>query len=146
MSVYLARIGVSCRRSRLQVAVGCTPKWTDTCSRPRRQESGRLLFHRLLLKKKHCCGRPDAVEHTQLKRRVLATATLRFRPVCVDTDCWIAFFADDTGVSRRQTLIHTAFCRSCELLTELCIKPMRYVYHPQRNCYFVVTLPLCCRP
>ena len=30
-------------------------------------------------------GRPAAVEHTQLQRRVLATATLCFRPVLVDT-------------------------------------------------------------
>ena len=36
------RIGVSSRRSRLQVAVGCT-KWTATCSRLGRQDSGRLV-------------------------------------------------------------------------------------------------------
>ena len=38
------RIGVMCRRSRLQFAVGCMPKWTETCSRLCRQDSGRLLF------------------------------------------------------------------------------------------------------
>ena len=39
----VARIGVSYSRSRLQVAVDCTPKWTATCSRLGRQDSGRLL-------------------------------------------------------------------------------------------------------
>ena len=64
--------------------------------------------------------------------------------VCADIDCCIAlFFADDTGVNRGQTLIPTCIL---PCLLQLCIKPMRYIYHPQSNCYFAITLPLCCRP
>ena len=87
-----ARIGASCRRSRLQVAVGCTPKRTATCSRLGRQDNARLLSQLRMEFEEEAqvptsSGRPDAVEHKQPERRVLATATLRFRPVCVDTDC-----------------------------------------------------------
>ena len=83
-----SRIGVSCRRSRLQVAVGCTPKWTATCSPLGRQDSCRLPSQLRMEFEEEAqvpfgSGRPAAVEHTQLKRRVLATATLCFRPVLV---------------------------------------------------------------
>ena len=87
------------------------------------------------LKKKHECLLAVAVQlqlstrncnvaFSQLQRRVLATATSRSR------NCNVAFsscmswhrllasvFSDDTGVNRRQTMILTAFCCSCELLT-----------------------------
>ena len=58
-----------------------------------------------------------------------------------------SFFADDTGVNidgRRWCRLHFAVRVSCSL--QLCIKLMKYIYQPQRNCYFAVTLPLCCRP
>ena len=95
-----ARIGVSSRQSRLQVAVDCTPKWTATCSRLGRVDSGIILA---------VCARPAAVEKTQLQRRVYALCDLTRLPVSV-------FLADHTGVHSTPTLIPTASCRLCELL------------------------------
>ena len=113
-----AFMGVSCHWSRLQVAVGCTPMWTATSTRLGCQDSGRLLSQlRMEFEEEALLWPFDYSWAHATARRVLATATLRCRPVWFDTDCWIAFFfADDTGINRRRTLIPTAFCRSCELL------------------------------
>ena len=67
-----ARIGVSSRRSRLQVAVGCAPKWTATALPSGRVDSGIFLA---------VCGRLAAVEKLRRECRVHATATSRLRPV-----------------------------------------------------------------
>ena len=88
-------------------------------------------------KKKHCCSCPATVEQKQLQRRVPAT-TLRFRPVWVVTYCWIAFFVFVLRMipasidGRRWYQLHLTVCVS--FLLQLCIKQMRYNYHPQRNC------------
>ena len=66
-----ARIGVSCCRSRRKVAVGCTPKWTATCSRLGRQDSD---HHNYQMTTGSC--RPPAAERTQLQRRVLVLCEL----------------------------------------------------------------------
>ena len=73
-SLSAARIGVSCRRSRLQVAVGSTPKWTAICSRLLRQDSGRQLPQ--LSNAYTGSGRPAAIKHMQLQCRVLANGNV----------------------------------------------------------------------
>ena len=117
-----ARIGVSCRRRRLQVAVGFTPKWTATCSRLGRQDSGRFLsrlrmeFEETLFWQSSCSWAD-------------ATATLRFRPgwyrhqptANADTDCifpfvWVAYCKSvenlwDIFTNRNVTAILLSRCR-----------------------------------
>ena len=78
-------------------------------------------------------GRLGAVEKTWRERRVHATATLTRLLVSV-------FLADHTGVHSTATLIPTASCFKL-----FCIKPMRYIYHPQRDCYLDVKSSVCCR-
>ena len=74
---------------------------------------------------------------------VIKRSLSRYQP----TNCWLAFFLWMISWSingRRWYRLHFAIRVSC--LLKLCIKPMRYIYHPQRNCYFAVTLTLCCCP
>ena len=76
-----------------------------------------------------------------------ATATLRFRPVWVDTDCWAAIFLWMIPASSDGCRLHRMqFAVRVSCFMQLCRKWMGYIYHPQRNCYFVASLSLCCRP
>ena len=131
----------------LQVAVGCTLKWMASCSLLVRQDNGRLLSHLKMEFKEEALLCPSSCSWAH------ATATSHsrncnvcFRPVWVDTDYWTAFLLRMIPGSidgRRWYRLHFAVRVSC--LLRLCRIPMRYISHPQRNCYFAVTLPLCCR-
>ena len=129
--------GVSCRRSWLQVVVDFTLEWMATCSRLGCKNNGWEWSV-----KKHCRGRLAAAEHTQLLCHVLATAILRVSWHRQLDSVFCRWYRRQSTVDWCRILF--AVCVSC--LLQLCIKPMRYIYHPQSNCYFTVTLPLCCRP
>ena len=118
-----SRMGVWCHWSRLQVAVGCKTKWKATCSRLGSQDSGKLLSQlRMEFEEEALLWQPEySWAQATSRSRKGNVAFLLMIPASID--------------GRRWYRLHFTIRVSC--LLKLCIKPMRYIYHPQRNCYLL---------
>ena len=128
---FVSPKSTSCK---LQLVDQNTPKWTCSGGTQLRTQvdlgsQSRTQFEEEALKSPQLSSAywqwPSSCS---LQRRDFATATLRFRLVWVDTDCWLAFFVDDTGVNQQQTLVPIAFAVRVSCLLQLCMKSMRCSY------------------
>ena len=116
-------------------------KWTAICSRLRGGISAEFyLSWEWSLKKKHKCLLAVAVQlHLSTRNCNIAFSFCVSWHRLLDS----AFFVDDTD-GRHWYRLH--FAVRVSYLLQFCIKPMRYIYYTQRNCYFAAALPLRYRP
>ena len=119
------------------------PKWTATCSRLGRQDSGSRKSTGAYWQWPSSSNWAHATARSRSRNfkvtfsscvswHRLLDSVLFFRmiPASIDGRCWYWLY----------------FAVRVICLLQLSTKPMRYIYHPQHNCYFSVILPLCCRP